>query len=320
MQTSARAIAALEHEEGVVLRAYLCPAGKWTIGAGITSAAGVGRVGPGMVITRAQATNMLQEALRRNFEPRVGLAMVTGYQEIRLAKQNEFDAGVLFDWNTGAINRATWVKLWRKRASRAAIWAKFKLWNKGGGKVLPGLVKRREREFAMLMDGVYPVPAAAAPAARPEPTMNAIAVWALPLSSAEKAAAVAGFRKLGYGVGDKLDGAYASAVRTFQRDHDLTVDGIIGRSTLSTLQRRLDAAAKAKPAVAGVAGGGAVTAAPATAPSDLDPILSVAPQVGPIILAGAALWGLYLVWRYRDVIAAKVQHVTPRLARLLRSF
>lgn len=316
MQTSARAIAALEHEEGVVLRAYLCPAGKWTIGAGITSAAGVGKVTAGMVITRAQATNMLQEALRRNYEPRVGKAMSR-------AKQNEFDAGVLFDFNTGAIHKASWVARWRAKASRAAIWAKFKLWNKGGGKVLPGLVKRREREFAMLMDGVYPV--AAPEVARPVPTMNAPAVWALSLSQEEKNAAIVGFDRLGYQV-QRLGSltANASAVRNFQRDHGLTVDGIIGRATLSTLQRRIDAAAKAKPAAAATAGAGAVTAAPAVTPDavpvDLEPILSVAPQVGPIILAGAALWGLFLVWRYRDVIAAKVQHVTPRLARLLRSF
>lgn len=319
MQTSALAIAALEHEEGVVLRAYRCPAGRWTIGPGITSAAGVGKVGPGMVITRAQATNMLEEALRRNYEPRVALTMTTGDTRLVSPKQHEFDAGVLFDWNTGAIHRASWVKVWAgRRSDRAMIWAKFKLWNKGGGKVLPGLVKRREREFAMLMDGVYPV---ANPAeARPAATMAAYAVWALPLSSTEKADAVAGFRKLGYVVGDKLDAALASGVRAFQREHALTVDGVIGRATLSTLQRRIDAATKVKPAAAGVTGAGAFTAAPTVAPADLDPMLSVAPQVGPILLAGAALWGLFLVWSYRDVIATKVQHITPRLARFLRSF
>lgn len=316
MQTSARAIAALEHEEGVVLRAYRCPAGKWTIGAGITSAAGVGKVTAGMVITRAQATNMLQEALRRNYEPRVGMAMSR-------AKQNEFDAGVLFDFNTGAIHKATWVKLWAKRASRGAIWNKFMLWNKGGGKVLPGLVKRREREFAILMDGVYAV-SAPLTFARPAPNMNASAAWALSLSPREMAEVRLQFGRLGYMPPAPPLDIPASVVRNFQRDHGLTVDGIIGRATLSTLQRRIDATAKAKPAAAATAGAGAITAAravtPDAVPVDLDPILSVAPQVGPIILAGAALWALFLVWSYRDVIAAKVQHVTPRLARVLRSF
>lgn len=315
MQTSARGIAALEHEEGVVLRAYRDVVGVWTIGAGITSAAGVGKVRPGMVITRAQATNMLQEALRRNYEPRVTKAMPA-------ASLHAFDAGVLFDFNTGAIHRATWVGLWRRRAARDAIWAKFKLWNKGGGKVLPGLVKRREREFAMLMAGVYPV---AAPAVeRPAPSMNAPAVWALSLSPREMAEVRVQLGRLGYLPSEPPLDIPASSVRNFQRDHGLTVDGIIGRATLSTLQRRIDAAGKAKPAAASVAGAGAFTAAPAVTPDavpvDLEPILSVAPQVGPIILAGAALWGLFLVWRYRDVIAAKVQHVTPRTARFLRSF
>jgi lysozyme len=315
MQTSARAIAALEHEEGVVLRAYLCPAGKWTIYTGLTSAAGVGTIKAGMVITRDQGRAMLFAALAQNYEPRVTKAMPAG-------SQHAFDAAVLFDFNTGAIHRATWVGLWRKRATRADIWAMFKLWNKGGGKVLPGLVKRREREFAILMDGVYPV---ATPAVeRPIPTMNAPAVWALSLSPREAAEVRVQLGRLGYLPSEPPLDIPASSVRNFQRDHALTVDGIIGRATLSTLQRRIDAVAKAKPAAAATAGAGAVTAAPAVTPDavpvDLDPILSIAPQVGPIILAGAALWTLFLCWRYRDVIAAKVQHVTPRLARLLRSF
>lgn len=317
MQTSARAIAMLEHEEGVVLRAYRCPAGVWTIGAGITSAAGVGKVGPGMVITPAQATNMLQEALRRNFEPRVTRAL-----SARRPKQHEFDAAVLFDWNTGAIHKASWVKLWLRGALRGAIWDRFKLWNKGGGKVLPGLVKRREREFALLMDGVYQQ-SGPSKVARPAPSMNAPAEWALDLSLDERAEVEAQFARLGYG-GANPRQIPASVVRNFQRDHGLTVDGIIGRATLSTLQRRIDAAAKAKPAAASVAGAGAVTAAPTVAPealpTDLDPVMAVLPQVGPILIAGAALWGLFLLWRYRDVVAAKAQHITPRLARLLRSF
>ena len=62
MQTSQRGIAFLERHEGVVLRAYRCPAGHWTIGAGLTAASGVVTPKPGMVITRKEATRLLAVA------------------------------------------------------------------------------------------------------------------------------------------------------------------------------------------------------------------------------------------------------------------
>lgn len=303
MQTSARAIATLEVEEGVVLRAYRCPAGVWTIGAGLTSASGVVKVTPGMEITRATATSLLQEALRKNYEPRVKAAMPK-------AKQHEFDAGVLFDYNTGAIHRASWVKLWKVTAGRAAIWAKYSLWNKGGGKVLPGLVKRREREFAILRDGIYPVEASKKGTVTP-PRSAELAVWSLNISAEERAAALAGFAVLGYAPdGDEMA---SRTVRNFQRAHDLTADGIIGRATLSTLQRRLDARKAAVPAAAAP-----VAASSGTATGAFD--LSGFAWADQAALAGSALFAAWVIWRYRDVIAAKVGGRAPWLACILRSF
>ena len=305
MQTSAQGVAALEHEEGVVLRAYRCPAGIWTIGAGLTSASGVVTVKPGMVITRAEASNLLQAALRRNYEPRVAKAMPG-------AKQHEFDAGVSFDFNTGAIHRASWVPLWVKKAGAEAIWARFGIWNKGGGKVLPGLVKRREREFALLMKGRYPSDVASGLKAV-ESGVDA-ARWALRMTITERANAGAAFYALGYTYDLKLPEIPAAVVRQFQRDHGLTVDGIIGRATLSTLQRRLDAQKRAVPAV------GAPVTATASAGTGTAADLTSFPQADAVLLAGACLFTLWVLWRYRDVVAAKIQRVTPRLAAYLRSF
>lgn len=151
MQTSAQGEAAIVHEEGEVLRAYRCPAGIWTIGVGLTAASGVVKPCAGMVISKAESRTLLQKALRRNYEPAVARAMPT-------AKQHEYDAGVGFHFNTGGIGRASWVKAWRDKAGRAAITKRLIAWNKGGGKVLPGLVKRRARECDMLFDRKYPVP------------------------------------------------------------------------------------------------------------------------------------------------------------------
>lgn len=305
MQTSAKGIAALTLEEGEVLKSYLCPAGVWTIGVGITSAAGVGKIGPGMVITRAQSQNMLQQALRQSYEPAVQGAMPK-------ATQQEFDAAVSFHWHTGAIGRATWVKLWRGKAGRAAISKSFRLWNKSDGKVLPALSARRDRELEMMFDGVYRAAQSASP-------ISTSAVWTLPMSVSEISAATAAFSKLGYQPDAATGTMSPRMVQKFQADHGLTADGIIGRATLSTLQRRLDASSQAKPmVVAGVAGGGA-TAAPSVTADSFDPLAALPPHSGLILLGCALLWAAYLAWRYRDVIAAKIANRLPRIAKFLRS-
>jgi lysozyme len=304
MQTSTKGKAVLKREEGTPLRSYRCPAGKWTIYAGITSAAGVGKIGPNMVITEADGERMLSAALAYTFEPRVEKHMPG-------AMQHEFDAGVLFDWNTGAIHKASWVPLWLKRAAREAIGARFRLWNRGGGKVLPGLVKRRERELNILLDGVYPKDGA--PIQVSAPATEAPAVWALTLSPREAAEARIAFGKLGYLPDPPPLEIPASAVRQFQADHGLTVDGIIGRATLSTLQRRLDASTQAK-----VTAGSAVAATPVAVTDYADQLVGV-PHMGPLLLTGAALYALVLLWRYRDAVAAEVQGSLPRVAAFLRS-
>lgn len=312
MQTSPKGIAALEAEEGVVLRAYRCPAGIWTIGAGLTAASGVVRPKAGMVITKEAATALLGKALRQNYEPTVEMAMsVVSGSMVTRPKQHEFDAGVGFHFNTGAIKRASWVKKWVARASRADILKALKLWNKGGGKVLPGLVDRREREAAMLLDGVYH---GAFDGEHRE--VYAIALWALALTPAERAEAVIAFKKLGYALGKDPAHPHAEGVRQFQRDHGLTDDGIIGRATLSTLQRRLDAPkAAAKPAAA--------AAVPVAATTDLGAAYTDAlgaSGAGWIALGLVGVWAVTTAWRYRDVIAAKVSRPAPRLATILRSF
>ena len=303
MRISEAGIAMLEAEEGVVLRAYRCPAGVWTIGAGLTAASGVVTPHAGMVITRHLAQGLLATALARNYVPAVIRAMQPG-QPV----QHEFDAGVMFHFNTGAIGRASWVKAWiadNAGAARKGLAA----WNKGGGKVLPGLVKRREREADLLLQGVY-APVKAAPATATAPRWARIA---LPLSAEEFRAARAALASLGYAVGSDAIRIPAQAVEAFQRDHDLTVDGILGRATLSTLQRRIDARRKTAVAAPAVVMTGAGTAAGGT------DALAGLPLSGAALLVLALLWAGWLAFTYRDVIAATVQRRLPRLARILRS-
>lgn len=305
MQTSAKGVAALELEEGVVLRAYLCPAGRWTIGAGLTAASGVVKPHAGMVITREMATNLLQLALRKSYEPEVAKAMPA-------APQTAFDAGVSFHFNTGAIGRATWVKRWRAKAARAAIVVSLLAWNKGGGKVLPGLTARREREAAMLLDGVYRGAAAQAPSA-------IYATWGLVLTPQERVNVKSGLQLLGYEPGDMIGVVLRDAAMAFQRNQGLTVDGIIGRATLATLQRQLDARSKVKTA-APIAAAPAATAALPHGTSDLTDALLALPHATPILIGAGALYAALFAWRYRDAVAAMVNAPLPRLAAFLRSF
>jgi lysozyme len=304
MQTSARGIAALEHEEGVVLKAYRDAVGVWTIGAGLTAASGVVKPKAGMTISTALATNLLQAALRRNYEPSVSAAMPK-------AKQTEFDAGVLFHFNTGAIKRATWVKNWRAKAPAPLLRAGLKQWVKGGGKVLPGLVARREREADLLILGLY----AGSTTQRVAATVaSSDAKWVVPMTITERASVKAQLHGLGYGSSPVGDEVSAAAIRQFQRDNDLTVDGVIGRATLSTLQRCIDARAKAIPAVAAPL---AASAAPATGAGE---VINLPAYADWIALGLGTAYALWIAFQYRDVIAAHVHPRLPRLAALLRSF
>ncbi|CUH68006.1 Phage-related lysozyme (muraminidase) [Thalassovita gelatinovora] len=305
--TSEKGIATLDLLEGVVLKAYRDAVGRWTIGSGLTKASGVIDPKPGMVISRKESDRLTRLALARNYEPAVNKAMPG-------ASQNEFDAGSLFQWNTGAIGRASWVRVWRNQVKDwGLIGSKMRAWNKGGGKVLPGLTRRRQIEFDILRFGIYPVTKPNAPA-------TGLARIVVSIEPARIATIRAAFAKLGYEPGKDPSGISRNAVKTFQRDHDLTVDGVIGKATLSTLQRMIDARAKAAaPAATAVAAGG-FEAAPM--PDGSIEALSGLPHadwIVPAVLVLALGWAAWRAWQYRDAIAVKAQNRFPQIAAKLRS-
>ena len=120
--------------------AYTCPAGVATIGWGCTEG-----VKLGMRWTEAEAEAGLRREIAK-FEAGV----------LRLAtvelNQNEFDALVSFSYNVGlgALEKSSVLKRLNS-GDRTGAAAAFALWNKGGGKVLPGLVSRRSREAALFL-------------------------------------------------------------------------------------------------------------------------------------------------------------------------
>ena len=143
MKTSERGLALIQEFEGLRLKAYTCPAGILTIGYGHTSAAGAPTVTPGMTIDKGVAHEILRSDLER-FE-----RGVNGLVKVELTK-NQFDVLVSFAYNCGlgSLKKSTLLK--RVNAKRFDdVPAELMKWTRGGGKVLPGLVRRRRAEAEM---------------------------------------------------------------------------------------------------------------------------------------------------------------------------
>lgn len=139
MKINRKGLELIKKFEGLRLKAYLCPAGKWTIGYGHT-----GRdVTEGLEITEAAADDLLAEDLH-HYEASVESLLLmrpTG---------NQFSALVCLAYNIGLAAFAKSTLLKKLDADDAAGAAdEFCRWTKAGGKELPGLVKRRwaEREL-----------------------------------------------------------------------------------------------------------------------------------------------------------------------------
>ena len=125
--------------EGLFTKAYVCPAGVLTIGYGHTGP----DVKPGQRITEAQAEQLLRQDMGK-FE-----AAVKRQVKVPLT-QGQFDALTSFTFNCGegALKKSTLLKK-LNAGDHAGAQAEFQKWNKGGGRVLPGLVKRRAEEAQM---------------------------------------------------------------------------------------------------------------------------------------------------------------------------
>ncbi|MDC8754094.1 lysozyme [Erythrobacter sp. sf7] len=118
----------------------------WTIGWGATGKDHVhgGRIGPNTVWSQHDCDTRLAEDLARyasDVVRAIGDAPTT---------QAQFDALVSFHYNTGAIARATLTA--RHRAGdREGAAREFARWNRAGGRVLKGLVRRRAAEAELYL-------------------------------------------------------------------------------------------------------------------------------------------------------------------------
>ena len=142
MKISDNGIRLIQEFEGLRLTSYLCSAGVPTIGYGATYYHDGSKVKLGQTITKEQASQMLVDHLKE-FE-----GSVTGLLNKTKVNQNQFDALVSLNYNIGPTNLAIsqllrFVKL---NPNDPRIAAEFAKWNRAGGEVSTGLVRRRKKE------------------------------------------------------------------------------------------------------------------------------------------------------------------------------
>jgi lysozyme len=151
--------------EGFRNKPYLCPADIWTIG--------YGHVLYQEQIRLPVVTDKPNVVIRKKFSLRQGDNRVWSKQEIDdlfrkdvatfergvlrlvpgvVGRQGAFDAlvSISFNFGLGNLQRST-IRMRANRGDWEGAAQAFRMWTKGGGKVLPGLVKRREAEIALFL-------------------------------------------------------------------------------------------------------------------------------------------------------------------------
>jgi len=135
LKTSQEGISLIKSFEGCELTAYRCSANVPTIGFGHTAG-----VSDGDTCTQEEAETMLAEDLEE-FED-----YVKNYVESEL-QQNEFDALVAWTYNLGPANLKESTMLKELNSGNfEEVPRQMKRWNRAGGEVLDGLIRRREAE------------------------------------------------------------------------------------------------------------------------------------------------------------------------------
>lgn len=132
--------------EGVYLRPYLCPAGVPTIGVGATFYEDGRKVSLNdPSITRERAIQLLHFHIRRHFLPKTVRLCPGADTPARVAALCDF----AFNLGHGALAGST-----LRRKVNAGEWEEARVqilrWTRAGGRVLRGLVRRRQAEEALL--------------------------------------------------------------------------------------------------------------------------------------------------------------------------
>ena len=147
----------IKHHEGVRYKPYRCPAKLWTVGVGRVLYAIQGRLpldqrdayplepNDNRTFSKDEVNGLLSADLQR-FE--TGVARL--FHMVLTQGQNDALVSFAFNLGLGGVQRSTLrSKILRGETQEAAD--EFLKFTRGGGKILPGLVKRRNDERALFL-------------------------------------------------------------------------------------------------------------------------------------------------------------------------
>ena len=131
--------------EGCKLKAYKCSAGVWTVGYGLTTSAGFIDVGPDTTITQAEADWYLEKTIEK-FLAEIKPAITAPINE------NELGAFTSLAYNIGptAFRKSSALRHFNA-GNKDRVPTSIRMWRKAGGKVVKGLVNRREAEVDLFL-------------------------------------------------------------------------------------------------------------------------------------------------------------------------
>jgi lysozyme len=153
--------------EGCRNKPYLCPAHIWTIGYGHVlyqeqiklpmvrvEGKDIAMIRKEMPLKSEDSRVWSKEEIEKLFSDDIAyfergvLRLVPGV----VGKQGAFDAlvSISFNFGLGNLQRST-IRMKANRGDWEGAAEAFRAWTKGGGKILPGLVKRREAEIALFL-------------------------------------------------------------------------------------------------------------------------------------------------------------------------
>lgn len=134
----------IKKHEGFKTEAYICPAGKLTIGYGH-------RTSVYKRVSKEKAYKLLLSDLSK-------VNKVLPHLLTKSLSEAQYEALLSFCFNVGVGNfeKSALRKLINENPDNPEIAAEFAKWRKGGGKILRGLVKRRRDEATFYFNGNLP--------------------------------------------------------------------------------------------------------------------------------------------------------------------
>lgn len=157
MKTSENGRKFIELWEGTILDAYddandrvVQPGqhvyGTLTIGVGHTTAAGPPKVYVGMKIMPEESDAILTSDL-------ASVEADVNHHVMAKITQDQFDALVSFDYNTGALDRSNVLRAVNAGLPAESVAADLNMWSNAGGRPNSGLLRRRHAEFLLYSTG-----------------------------------------------------------------------------------------------------------------------------------------------------------------------